>query len=257
MKLLAILIVCSSAAFAQSRKADTSHERGVVMGIHVIGSMTPSASSYFSAYQKTLGGKASAFPALTGVGGSMAIDFSPVFSVVLHAQTLALAMDDVSSYKVLNTTTQAVDTSADASDHWSAQTYPFLVGVRLTPIPSRYQSFVVVLGGFAVTHLRWDHIMYSTTDAQRFHSGTFEATTVAPTIAIGAGFEMLFDQFGHREVLRGISIEARYRWVQSSVAVFGPLAASSRSPAGAWAETYPMNFGGFELMAGLHFQFYH
>ena len=187
----------------------------------------------------------------------MTIDFSPVFSVVLHAQTLALAMDDASSYRVLNSTTQAVDTFANGSDHWSAQTYPFLVGVRLTPIQSRFQSFVVVLGGFAVTHLRWDHLVYSTSDANRFHSGTFEETTVSPTIAIGAGFEMLFDQFDHREVLRGISIEARYRWMQSSVAVFGPLAASSSSPPGAWSETYPMNFGGFELMAGLHFQFYH
>ena len=109
----------------------------------------------------------------------------------------------------------------------------------------------------AVTHFRWDHVTYVTSDANRFSSGVFEETSVSPTLAIGAGFEMLFDQFKHREVLRGISIEARYRWMQTSLDVFGPLAAASAKPASEWRESYPMNFSGFELIAGLHFQFYH
>lgn len=257
-----LLLFLAGIACAQRRpdalqpRLDTAARKGIVIGAHLCASMTPSAAAAFTAMRTTLGTGAGAFPAMTGLGGSVTIDLSPVFSVLLQAQAFNLTLDDAGNYVVKDTTSGAVLVFAQSADRWSVQTFPFLAGVRFTPIPSRFQSYGVALAGFAVTHVRWDHTTSLTSDPNRFPSATFEATTLAPTVALGVGLELVFDQFHRGELLRGITLEARYRWTESTYDIFGPIASHSTAPASEWRQSYPMNFSGFELLMGLHMQFF-
>ncbi|MGH9831104.1 MAG: hypothetical protein ACREDR_48490, partial [Blastocatellia bacterium] len=197
-------------------------------------------------------------PVMTGVGTTIAIDLSPPISVLLQLQALSLSFSDGATMQTIDSTSGAVTSSTSATESWTSQTYPIQVGIRYTPIVSQFESYGFFMFGAAVSHIRWDYVTTSTTDASTYPPGaTFEQTKVSPTFTIGAGFELLFDQFHKQQLLRGVMLEVHYRWAHGSYNIFQPSAAGSFTPVPQWNDSYDINFDGIEVLLGVNFELSH
>lgn len=254
-----MMIYSGTAALAQSADADSVRHPSLVLGIH--GDFLPSAAApdLFSVYTKTLGGKQTDFPTMSGVGTTISVDISRYFYVLLQLQAVSLSFSDAGMIQ-LKDTAGNVTSSASSLETWTSQTYPFQIGLRYSPVTSQFESYGFALIGAAFSHVRWDYTTESESDINAYpQSATFEQTKVSPTFTIGAGLELRFDQFRdhQNDLLRGVMLEVCYRWAHASYTAFQPLAAGSNKPFPEWNGSYNIDLDGLEIHAGVNLELSH
>jgi hypothetical protein len=255
-----ITIVGSNAAFAQAdADADSIHHPSLVLGFHADFLPSVSAPEFFSMYGKTLGGKQTNFPIMSGVGTTISVDISKALYVLLQLQAVSLSFSDAGMIEAKDTAGN-VTSSASSLESWTSQTYPIQVGIRYAPVVSQFESYGFFLVGAAFSHIRWDYTTVSESDYNTYPaSATFEQTKVSPCFTVGAGLELRFDQFRDHEndFLRGVMLEVSYRWAHASYAIFQPLAAGSITPFPQWNDSYNVNLDGLEIRTGVNFELSH
>ncbi|HZV13254.1 MAG TPA: hypothetical protein VFA55_08565 [Candidatus Kapabacteria bacterium] len=253
-------IIGSRAAFAQSNaESDSTKRPSIVLGFHADFLPSASAPDFFSVYGKTLGGKVTDFPIMSGVGTTIAVDISRALYVLLQLQAVSLSFSDAGMIEAKDTAGNVVST-ASSLESWSSQTYPIQAGIRYAPVVSQFESYGFFLVGAAVSHVRWDYTTVSASNINTYPANaTFEQTKVSPSFALGAGLELRFDQFRDHEndLLRGLMLEVCYRWAHASYAAFQPMAAGSITPFPQWNDSYNVNLDGLEIHVGVNFELSH
>jgi hypothetical protein len=249
------VIACTLLVTAVAHGQDSG--RTLLLGIGYGVSMSPSAPEYFESYRKALGGTTSAFPPSTGLAATAVLQFLPPWSYILDVRVSTLVADEAAILTAYDSASHTNILVLGTANRWSSQLYPVMAGVRFMPVEGRYQSYILAAAGIVITHMRWDcSPTQSNLGAQTPLAKIVDEIRVAPAIAVGIGVELTFDQFKHRELLRGVFAEARYRWSPAMGGIF-TVPQTERAPTSAPVPTsrFDTALSGIELTLGVNLQF--